>query len=102
MNEDTALRALPIGPASLAGLMLVTGFLVAVAYNAWHQKKDFRVPTRDFLALFIVIAFISVIAYTFVGKPSEGTDILIGALVAAFSAIVTIYFKVGGSDKKDE
>jgi heme/copper-type cytochrome/quinol oxidase subunit 3 len=100
MNGDATLKALPIGPASIAAIMLAMGFLLAVAYNAWQRKDKFEVPTRDFLAVFIVIAFIAVIADTFVTRPSEGADILIGALVAAFSAIVTIYFKIGGG--KDE
>jgi predicted neutral ceramidase superfamily lipid hydrolase len=94
--DDTALKPLPYGPGSIAGLILIVGFVLAVAWQAWQQGTAFEVPTRDFLAFVIIISFVLVIAYMFVGKTSEAADILIGALVAAFSAIVAMYFSRGG------
>jgi hypothetical protein len=96
--DEIALKPLPYGPAAIAGMILIVGFIGLLVYQAVRQGPAFRVPTRVFMAFLIVVAFISTIAYTFVGKVSEGADILIGALIAAFSAIVTIYFKTG----KDE
>jgi ABC-type transport system involved in cytochrome c biogenesis permease subunit len=89
----------PIGPVSLVALLLVVGFLVLLAYQAFRQGTSFRVPTSDFLAFFVVAAFAGTIVYMFVGnKPNEGVDIMIGALIAAFSAIIAVYFKNKGEE----
>jgi hypothetical protein len=96
--DEMALKPLPIGPAAIAGMILIVGFIMLLVYQAIRQGPAFRVPTRDFMAFLIVVAFISTIAYMFVGKVSEGGDILVGALIAAFSAIVAMYFK----GQKDE
>jgi hypothetical protein len=96
--DEIALKPLPMGPLSIVGLVLVGGFVALMIYQALRQGSAFQVPTRDFMAFFIIVAFISATAYMFVAKVSEGGDILIGALIAAFSAIVAMYFKTG----KDE
>lgn len=94
--DDYALKPLPFGPVSLAGAFLVAGYVALVCYQAWRQGDRFVAPARDFIAILIVIGFLSVVAYMFVSTPSAVADILIGALIAAFSAIVAMYFKVGG------
>jgi hypothetical protein len=96
MTDDTALKPLPFGPVAIAGACVVGGYVVLVMYQAWRQGEAFRAPARDFIAILIVIGFLSVVAYMFVSTPNAATDILIGALIAAFSAIVAMYFKAGG------
>jgi hypothetical protein len=96
--DDYALKPLPYGPVALAGAFLVFGYVALIVFQAWRQGAAFVAPVRDFIALLIVVGFLSVVAYMFVGKANEGADILVGALIAAFSAIVAMYFKVGGKD----
>jgi hypothetical protein len=91
--DDVALKPLPFGPASIVALVLVVGFLGLMTYQAVRQGSAFRVPVRDFMALVIIGAFLGALGYMFVGKVSEGGDIMIGALVAAFSAIIALYFR---------
>jgi hypothetical protein len=94
--DDYALKPLPIiGPVAISGLVLIGGYVLLVVFQAWRQGDQFVLPIRDILALIIVVGFLAVIAYTFVGKASEGSDILIGTLISAFAAIVIFYFKVG-------
>jgi nitrate reductase gamma subunit len=89
---------LPTGPGAIAGMILIVGFIGLLVYQAVRQGSTFVVPTRDFIAFFIVMAFVATVAYMFVGKPNEGADILVGALIAAFSAIVAMYFRGGKSE----
>jgi uncharacterized BrkB/YihY/UPF0761 family membrane protein len=96
---DVALKPLAFGPTTVAVLCLVAGYIALVMYQAWRQGDAFRAPIRDFLAVLIVIGFLSVVAYMFVATPNPSADILVGALIAAFSAIVAMYFKVGGRDE---
>jgi O-antigen/teichoic acid export membrane protein len=99
MNNDYAIKPFAFGPITVIALCIVIGFLIMVGYQAWRQVVNFQIPIRDILALLIVIGFLSVVAYMFVGTPNQGADILIGALVAAFSAIVAMYFH---TSKKDD
>jgi hypothetical protein len=98
--EDYALKPLPFGPVAIAGACVVAGYVALVVYQAWRQGSAFQAPARDFIAILIVIGFLSTVAYMFVVTPNAGADILIGALIAAFSAIVAMYFK-GGGDKNE-
>jgi hypothetical protein len=91
-RDDFALKPLPFGPGALAEMVIIVGFILLMLYQAIRQGRDFQVPTRDFIAFFIVTAFIAVVGYMFAGQANEGADILIGALVAAFSAIIAMYF----------
>ena len=83
------------GPGAVTGLLLVSGYLIAMGYAAWRKKDAFEVPIQDLLALFVVSAFVYLLAYILFGKVriTEGGDILIGALIAAFSAIIARYFR---------
>jgi hypothetical protein len=99
MDEPGTFKPLmPTGTASIAALLLIVGFIGLVVYQAVRQGEGFRPPVRDFLAFMIVVSFVSTIAYMFVGKVGEGADILIGALIAAFSAIVAVYFRGKGDE----
>jgi Mn2+/Fe2+ NRAMP family transporter len=100
--EDTALKPLPFGPVAIAGACVVAGYVALVMYQAWRQGPAFRAPIRDFIAILIVIGFLCVVAYMFVVTPNPSADILVGALIAAFSAIVAMYFKLGGKDPPSE
>jgi peptidoglycan/LPS O-acetylase OafA/YrhL len=99
VSDDYALKPLPFGPVAIAGACVIGGYVALVMYQAWRQGDAFRAPIRDFLAILIVIGFLSVVAYMFVSTPNAAADILVGALIAAFSAIVAMYFKVGGKDE---
>ena len=93
VNGDEA-HFLPVnGPTAIAVFSLIGGFVGLLAYQAWRQGSAFVVPTRDFIAFLIVITFVLVVAYLILGRITEGTDILIGALIAAFSAIIARYFR---------
>jgi ABC-type Co2+ transport system permease subunit len=81
-----------LGPGSIAIILIVVGFLGAVGYQAWKQGSGFTAPTRDFVAFAIVITFIVTIGYMMLDKITESMDILVGALIAAFSAVVAVYF----------
>ena len=99
-SAPEVLKSLPnFGFGSIAGYLLIGGFLLSLAYTAWKQGDKFKVPTRDFLAIIIVLAFVIAIGLAFTEQINEGRDILIGALIAAFSAIVAMYFKAGGEDE---
>jgi hypothetical protein len=88
-------RFLPLnGPTSIAIFIVIIGFMLAIGYQAFQQGSAFIVPTRDFIALLIVITFVLVVAYLILGQITEGTDILIGALIAAFAAVVATYFNI--------
>ena len=89
---------LPWGPVSTIVIGIICGFLILSGYSAWQQGPNYVVQARDFLALLITVCFFAVVAYTFLGKLNEGGDILLGALIAAFSAVVTLYFR--SEDKK--
>jgi uncharacterized membrane protein affecting hemolysin expression len=101
MNNDYAFKPFAFGPLPVIALCLVLSFIIMVGYQAWRQGVNFQVPTKDILAMIIVVGFLSVVAYMFVGTPNQAADILIGALVAAFSAIVAMYFHTNGK-KGDE
>lgn len=90
---------LPWGPVPTIAIAIIGGFLILNGYAAWQQGPNYEVPARDFLALLITVCFFAVVAYTFLGKLNEGGDILLGALIAAFSAVVTLYFRQKDSDK---
>ena len=90
---------LPWGPVSFIVTILVSGFVALEFYMVWKRGGDYRPPARDFIALLIIVCFFAVVAYTFLGKLNEGGDILLGALIAAFSAVVALYFRQeGGKD----
>jgi peptidoglycan/LPS O-acetylase OafA/YrhL len=93
--DEYAIKPLAFGPVTVIALVLVGGYVLMVGYQAWRQGADFQLPVRDILALLIVTGFLAVVAYMFVSKVSEGADILIGALVAAFATIVAMYFRKG-------
>jgi Na+/H+-translocating membrane pyrophosphatase len=80
------------GPGWTIALVIIGSFVVLQAYIAWRQGANYHLPTRDFLALAIVMGFFAIAIYVFLGKMNEGGDILLGALIAAFAAIVSMYF----------
>lgn len=87
---------LPWGPVGTVVAAVVIGFLVlngVAAFVTWSRGESYQAPARDFIALVICIGFFAVVAYTFLGKLNEGGDILLGALIAAFSAVVALYFR---------
>lgn len=84
---------LPWGPVPAIVIAIIGGFLILHAWMAYQQGTAYVVPARDFIALIISVCFFAVVAYTFLGKLNEGGDILLGALIAAFSAVVTLYFR---------
>lgn len=90
---------LPWGPVSAIVIAIIGGFIILHAYMAWQQGSNYVVPARDFIALLITVCFFAVVAYTFLGKLNEGGDILLGALIAAFSAVVTLYFRQSDGEK---
>lgn len=90
---------LPWGPVPSIVIAIIGGFLILSCWTAWQQGPEYEVQARDFLALLITVCFFAVVAYTFLGKLNEGGDILLGALIAAFSAVVTLYFRQKDSDK---
>lgn len=91
---------LPYGPVALTLMAIIFGFLFLSGYAAWRQGPTFQVPARDFVAMLIVVGFFSTVAYTFLGKLNEGGDILLGALIAAFSAVVALYFRQHDKDRE--
>ena len=94
---------LPWGPVGAIVTAVVVGFLVlngVAAFVAWQRGEPYQAPARDFIALVICIGFFAVVAYTFLGKLNEGGDILLGALIAAFSAVVALYFRQHDKDKE--
>lgn len=90
---------LPWGPVPTIVIAIIGGFLVLQGYAAWQQGAAYQVSARDFIALLITVCFFAVVAYTFLGKLNEGGDILLGALIAAFSAVVALYFRQKDGDK---
>ena len=91
---------LPWGPVPTIVIAIIGGFLILHGYMAWRQGPDYVVPARDFIALLITVCFFAVVAYTFLGKLNEGGDILLGALIAAFSAVVALYFRQTNDGEK--
>ena len=91
---------LPWGPVSAIVIGIVGGFIILHAWMAWQQGPNYVVPARDFIALLITVCFFAVVAYTFLGKLNEGGDILLGALIAAFSAVVALYFRQHDKEKE--
>lgn len=103
MNESGNLInpvTLPWGPVGTIVLAIIVGFLLLQTYAAWQRGPQYEPSARDFIALLITVCFFAVVAYTFLGKLNEGGDILLGALIAAFSAVVTLYFRQSDNDKK--
>lgn len=93
---------LPWGPVGTVVAAVVIGFLVlngVAAFLSWRRGEPYQAPARDFIALVICIGFFAVVAYTFLGKLNEGGDILLGALIAAFSAVVALYFRQHDKEK---
>lgn len=84
---------LPWGPFATAGTAIIIGFLLLNGYAAWQHGPGYQVPARDFLALLIIMGFFGITTYSFLGTLHEGGDIILGALIAAFSAVVTLYFR---------
>lgn len=93
MNNSTDTIAAPYGPVGVAALLLVVGFLAAIGFVAWRQGSAFQVPTRDILAVFIVLTFTGVMSLMFIFKLEQTYDIMIGALIVAFSAVIALYFR---------
>lgn len=91
---SVAVRVFAWGPVAVAGMTLVTAFVLLEAYRAWKLGERFRIPTRDFIALIVIVSFLAAVLYSLTGgADSEKTlDILIGALIAAASAVVAFYF----------
>lgn len=96
-NQLTHPVELPWGPVPTIAIAIIGGFLLLQVYSAWQQGPNYHVSARDFIAILIVVCFFATVAYTFLGKLNEGGDILLGALIAAFSAVVALYFR-----QKDE
>lgn len=90
---------LPWGPFATAGTAIIIGFLLLNGYAAWQHGAGYQVPARDFLALLIIMGFFGVTTYSFLGTLHESGDIILGALIAAFSAVITLYFRHGGDEK---
>jgi len=94
---------LPWGPVGVIVSAIVLGFLFLTGFSAfiaWRKGESYQAPARDFIALVICVGFFAVVAYTFLGKLNEGGDILLGALIAAFSAVVTLYFRTKDGSKE--
>jgi len=93
---------LPWGPVGTIVSAIVLGFLILTAFSAfiaWRRGEPYQAPARDFIALVICVGFFAVVAYTFLGHLNEGGDILLGALIAAFSAVVALYFRQKNGEK---
>ena len=90
---------LPWGPVGTMVFAILVGFIILHGWMAWQQGPNYVVPARDFIALLITVCFFAVVAYTFLGKLNEGGDILLGALIAAFSAVVALYFRQRDGEK---
>lgn len=90
---------LPWGPLATAGTAVIVGFLILNGYAAWQHGPGYQVPARDFIALLIVMGFFGISTYSFLGSLHESGDILLGALIAAFSAVVALYFRQKDNEK---
>jgi hypothetical protein len=90
---------LPFGPLTIGVLLVVLGFVCLTVYLAVWRGVSLDVLVRDYLAMTVVVSFVGVLAYVLFAKTTEVVDILIGALIAAFSAVVAVYFN---SNQKGE
>lgn len=100
MESELPAQPLPWGPMTIIVTIIIVAFVILVGYSAWVKKEHFELPARDFVAMLIVILFGATVFYTFYGKLNEGGDILLGALIAAFSAVVALYFRYGEKGDK--
>jgi hypothetical protein len=89
------MTGLPFGPGAVVLTLGLIGFVALVAYTAWRQGPAFVLPVRDYLAVLVIVMLLFAIAVSMGGQNKEATDILLGALIAAFSAIVAFYFRNG-------
>jgi hypothetical protein len=99
MNASPAVpefRSLPFGSATLLTGILILGFVLLAAYQAWLHGPAYVLPVRDFMALMVAATFLFTIAYMIASKATEGSDIMLGALIAAFTAIIAYYFTTIG------
>lgn len=99
MENELPAQPLPWGPMTIIVTIIIAAFVLLTAYSAWVRKEKFEMPARDFVAMLIVILFGATVFYTFYGKLNEGGDILLGALIAAFSAVVALYFRYDKGEK---
>jgi hypothetical protein len=83
------------GPIAVILVALTAGFVLLEAYRAWRDGDKFTVPTQDFIAFMIVAGFLGAVVYSLSGSDKPQLDIMIGALIAALSAIVAFYFNQG-------
>jgi hypothetical protein len=83
------------GPIAAVLLVLAIGFVALEGYRAWRMRETFTLPTRDFIAFVIVTGFLGAVTYSLSGSDKPQLDIMIGALIAALSAIVAFYFNQG-------
>jgi drug/metabolite transporter (DMT)-like permease len=86
------IKAIPFGSGTLIASLIVIGFIVLFGYQAWMHGPNFVVPVRDMLAVLVISMVLFTIAYMLGTRNVEGTDILLGALIAAFAAIIAFYF----------
>jgi uncharacterized membrane protein len=84
---------LPFGPVAIAALLLIAGFVTLVLLQAVRRGDRFEISIRDYLAFFITVIFAAALIYTFFGRQPEQTDILIGALIAAFTTVIGWFFR---------
>jgi hypothetical protein len=87
-------KALPFGAGAIGAVVVLAGFVLLMGYQAWVQGTAFAVPVRDFIAVLVLVTFLFTLAYMVGSRVTEGTDLLLGALIAAFSAIVAYYFRM--------
>ena len=82
------------GPVAVAVTVLIVAFVLLEGYRAWRLGERFALPTRDFIAILIVAAFLGAVLYSLAGgsETEKTLDILIGALIGAAAAIVAHYF----------
>jgi Ca2+/Na+ antiporter len=91
-DTDVTFHALPLGAGAILAIIIVVGFIGLIAYQAWMHGPTFIVPVRDLIAILIIGTFLFTIAYMLGSKIPEAGDIMLGALVAGFAAIVAFYF----------
>ncbi|HEY1881349.1 MAG TPA: hypothetical protein VGG68_15590 [Caulobacteraceae bacterium] len=94
MEGGAPLRLFAWGPVAVAALLMISAFVALEAYRAWRMGERFRLPTRDFIAILVIVCFLGAVLYELAGgaDAEKSLDLLLGALIAAASAIVAFYF----------
>lgn len=100
MTDDAVIRGLPFGAGAVLALVIVVGFVALLGFQAWMHGVNFIVPVRDMLAVLVVVMLLFTLALMIGNnRMTEGGDILLGAVIAGFAAIVAFYFRLGGGGK---